>query len=70
MSKELPEHLRNLPPATNLGGAKIRVGQKSKLGSCNFCDRDNYTVVHELSGDRLMIRLCNECLRVVQKYRP
>ena len=69
MSKELPEHLRNTPSATNLGRAKLHSGLKGNLGSCNFCDRTNYEVVHELTGDRLKVRLCNKCLKVVQQYR-
>lgn len=70
MSKELPEHLRDGPSATNLGLVSIRAGVKKQLGLCNFCDRDDYTVVHELSGNRLLVRICNKCLQVIQKYRP
>jgi hypothetical protein len=70
MAKELPEHLRDNPEViTDLGSVRVQSGLKSKLGSCNFCCRTDYRIVHELSGNRTSVRLCNSCLKLVQKYK-
>lgn len=69
MSKELPEHLQTTLQAGDLGEIQVHTGLKDNLGSCNFCNRTNYSVVHELSGNHLKVRLCNRCMQVVKKHR-
>lgn len=67
--KALPEHLRTDQQAGDLGEVKVFTGTRNQLGSCNFCNRTNYTVVHELQGCHLKVRLCNNCMKVVQQHR-
>jgi hypothetical protein len=70
MSKTLPEHLRTDVRAGDLGEIQVHTRLKNNRGSCNFCNRTNYSVVHELSGSHLKVRLCNRCLQVVRKHKP
>lgn len=69
MNKKLPKHLQGLQPVGNLGKITIRKGVAINEGACNFCDGKNVqrgSPMHVLSGDRLEVRICETCLRVIK----
>lgn len=33
-------------------------------GSCNFCSANNL-YVYEISGDRLLVRMCDKCFKLI-----
>ena len=52
-----------------------------KDGSCNFCARGSltelgtslffpYTLVYVLSGNRLSVTICSDCLKELKKVKP
>jgi len=60
-------HSANTPdPDTridNLGGLHVYKGMRQELGDCNFCKGERrYLHVYQISGQGLMIRLCNQCI--------
>ena len=55
---------------TDLGRVQIHKGTKLDLGSCNFCNNNDYKVVYQLGGARTQVRLCPKCLEVVKKCLP
>jgi len=70
-NRELPEHLR--PEAEDeigdLGEIHLITDNKSRLGSCNFCNRKGYTEVTQITGANTCIRMCFKCLGAVQDYK-
>jgi ribosomal protein L28 len=53
--------------ATNLGQLTTHKSTREEVGDCNFCTRNNYRVVFEISGQGLKVRVCHECLKVIKR---
>lgn len=45
----------------------VKKDLKEKLGSCNFCDRQNYRKVIEMKGRQCSARICQKCLNKAYK---
>ncbi|MDF2533918.1 MAG: hypothetical protein K0R18_75 [Bacillales bacterium] len=56
---------------------EARKGSFRVLGSCNFCNRGKlsacgydliypYTEVYQIEGDRMSVRMCEDCLETIK----
>ena len=54
--------------ATNIGKVRFTKGTKERFGTCNFCNNvnaPNDEPVHELAGQGSVVRICDQCLKIV-----
>lgn len=51
--------------------SEVRVikGTRERDGDCCFCNRERYQVVFVIRGNGTRVQLCEECIRVVKKFR-